>query len=241
MKTGPTDPKTDSESVNDVDVRRSRDFTKRQDNRRLDGSPHYPSKINYGLSEVVKDLLNFAASNLTVGGRLVFWMPIIRDEYTSSGLPSHPCLMLAHNSEQILNSHSSRRLLTYVKTRAALAHEVAEAEVADFSTHFREKFFIAAQMTREERVARKCLYSRDKRGQGLGYRVTNHLENTEENSAHQISLELDAPSDDSIATKELNGRSELGLDICKFECLNVDESLADAATGLKDVATGSAE
>ncbi|XP_018015888.1 tRNA (guanine(10)-N2)-methyltransferase homolog [Hyalella azteca] len=177
---------------------RSRDFTKRQDNKRLDGSPHYPAKVNYGMADVFKDLLNFAASNLVVGGRLVYWMPFIRDEYNSDEIPSHPCLRLVYNSEQVLNSHSTRRLLTYVKTRAALEHEVANANVPEFSMAFREKFFIAAKMSREERVARKCLYPRDKRGQGLGYRVTGSSNDLEDN---------ESPTNNSDLSTGINGYS----------------------------------
>jgi tRNA (guanine10-N2)-methyltransferase len=41
-------------------------------------STHFPSKTQYGLGDIYKDLLNFAANNLKLHGRLVFWIPIIR-------------------------------------------------------------------------------------------------------------------------------------------------------------------
>lgn len=51
----------------------------RGDNRRKGHSPvHYPSKVTYSLGNVFKDLLNFAAQNLVVGGHLVFWLPVNR-------------------------------------------------------------------------------------------------------------------------------------------------------------------
>lgn len=51
----------------------------RGDNRRSSGSPvHYPSKVTYNLCDVFKDLLNFAAQNLVIGGHLVFWLPVNR-------------------------------------------------------------------------------------------------------------------------------------------------------------------
>ena len=52
----------------------------RKDNTLEDGSagPHYPSKVQYGLYQVFKDLLNFAASSLVIGGKLVFFLPVIR-------------------------------------------------------------------------------------------------------------------------------------------------------------------
>ena len=43
-------------------------------------SRHFPSKMEYGLSDIYKDLLNFAAEKLKLNGRLVFWLPIIRLE-----------------------------------------------------------------------------------------------------------------------------------------------------------------
>lgn len=39
---------------------------------------HVPSKLQYGLGDIYKDLLNFAAEKLVMNGRLVFWIPIIR-------------------------------------------------------------------------------------------------------------------------------------------------------------------
>ena len=41
---------------------------------------HVPSKVNYHLSDILKDLLNFAAKYLTLHGRLTFWLPIYRPE-----------------------------------------------------------------------------------------------------------------------------------------------------------------
>eukprot|EP00914_Ancora_sagittata_P017817 GHVO01035098.1.p1 GENE.GHVO01035098.1~~GHVO01035098.1.p1 ORF type:complete len:199 (-),score=14.22 GHVO01035098.1:17-613(-) len=39
----------------------------------------YPTKTSYHLTSMLLDLLDFAARTLTLGGRLVFWMPIVRD------------------------------------------------------------------------------------------------------------------------------------------------------------------
>lgn len=41
-------------------------------------SSHFPSKMQYGLGDIYRDLLNFAATSLKLNGRLVFWIPIIR-------------------------------------------------------------------------------------------------------------------------------------------------------------------
>lgn len=40
----------------------------------------------------------------------------LRSEYEEENLPNHPCFKLIGNSEQILSTYASRRLLTYEKT-----------------------------------------------------------------------------------------------------------------------------
>uniref|UniRef100_A0A2P2I0Z4 tRNA (guanine(10)-N(2))-methyltransferase TRMT11 n=1 Tax=Hirondellea gigas TaxID=1518452 RepID=A0A2P2I0Z4_9CRUS len=188
----------------------------RCDNRLADNPSlvHYPSKVNYSLSDVYKDLLNFAASYLVVGGRLVFWLPVFRDDYRSDQVPRHPCLELMYNCEQILNCHSSRRLITLQKTRSPKVGERAEAHVEELTDKFREKFFIAAQMTRDERIARKSQFSRDKRGQGLTYRLQN-------NSKAKHIEQCSAPGPQVSATPEKN--TEGNGDICD----SVDSSKAN--------------
>ena len=39
---------------------------------------HYPQTTKYGLGEIFKDLLNFAADRLKMNGRLVYWIPVMR-------------------------------------------------------------------------------------------------------------------------------------------------------------------
>lgn len=39
---------------------------------------HIPAKIEYGISNIYKDLLIFSAKHLTFGGRLVCWFPVFR-------------------------------------------------------------------------------------------------------------------------------------------------------------------
>lgn len=100
---------------------------------------HIPSKVNYNLQDVIADLMRYTASSLRLGRRLVFWMPVYRQDFlraleeeqddaggdkerskqsrftSSSAFPNHPCLRLVAASEQRLTSHSSRILLTYEK------------------------------------------------------------------------------------------------------------------------------
>ena len=39
-----------------------------------------PSTVSYGMSDILRDLLDFSARFLHVGGRLVFWLPVHRAE-----------------------------------------------------------------------------------------------------------------------------------------------------------------
>jgi tRNA (guanine10-N2)-methyltransferase len=39
---------------------------------------HIPSKVDYSLTDIYSDLMNYAAKHLSVGGRLAFWIPISR-------------------------------------------------------------------------------------------------------------------------------------------------------------------
>lgn len=106
------------------------------------GMVHFPERMGYHLDHVFKDLLLYASKTLVVGGRLVYWLPVNRQEYTPEMIPLHPSLKLLCNSEQILNSHSSRRLIvmekfqSYVESRAAI-------ESSFFKGHnsFRNKYF----------------------------------------------------------------------------------------------------
>ncbi|XP_057369465.1 tRNA (guanine(10)-N2)-methyltransferase homolog [Daphnia carinata] len=131
-------------------------------------SPHFPSKTQYGLGDMYKDLLNFAANNLKLNGRVVFWIPIIRMEYDPDLLPEHPCLERVSNSEQILNLHSSRRLITMQKTMEP--KEAADSAIIhDLQYTFRHKFFNTSEIKGRARedVQAEYLTKRSKRGNGV--------------------------------------------------------------------------
>ena len=84
------------------------------DDKRAD---HIPSTAGYSLAECVHDLLDLAARMLVMGGRLVFFYPVLReDDSVEDDFPEHPCFKLVATSEQILSSRYSRVLLTLVKT-----------------------------------------------------------------------------------------------------------------------------
>ncbi|XP_017781045.1 PREDICTED: tRNA (guanine(10)-N2)-methyltransferase homolog [Nicrophorus vespilloides] len=113
---------------------------------------HIPAKVEYSLSTVYFDLLNFSAKHLKMGGRLVCWFPIFRDDYSEDDLPRHPCMKLEANSEQVLTKHTSRRLLTYEKIAEYDNCEDVENTIKDF----RYKYYETREESRQERRSRKA-------------------------------------------------------------------------------------
>jgi len=113
---------------------------------------HIPEKVDYSLKNILEDLLNFSAEKLSIGGRLVYWIPIIRQEYEERLLPSHPCLTLLHNCEQVLSSNTSRRLIVMSK----FSNEKGNAVVSEKITKFKDQFYIplAGNIGRKERKER---------------------------------------------------------------------------------------
>ena len=111
------------------------------------GHMHYPEQKAYHLDDVFKDLLTFSAQSLVLGGRLVYWLPVHRNDYSHDIIPTHPCLKLLYNCEQILNSHSSRRLIVMEKCdQVSSANEDSSQAVINstvFRGHnsFRDKYF----------------------------------------------------------------------------------------------------
>ncbi|GAB2277678.1 hypothetical protein Dimus_012383 [Dionaea muscipula] len=94
---------------------------------------HIPSTAAYSLVECVHDLLDLAAKMLVMGGRLVFFYPILRDKENNEShsaaeadFPEHPCFRLAATCEQILSFRYSRVLLTMVKI-APYTEAIAES------------------------------------------------------------------------------------------------------------------
>ncbi|KAI4457392.1 rna methylase-related [Holotrichia oblita] len=115
---------------------------------------HIPAKIEYGLSHLYYDLLTFSAKHLKLGGKLVCWFPIFRDDYNEDGLPTNTCLKLVANSEQILNKHTSRRLLTYEKIGEPCG-DIREQR--NNIIDFRSKYYDTREETRKERRMKKAM------------------------------------------------------------------------------------
>ncbi|KAJ3675521.1 hypothetical protein LUZ60_004563 [Juncus effusus] len=103
------------------------------DAKRVD---HIPSTAPYSLTECVHDLLDLSAKMLKIGGRLVFFFPILREEAEKTELPKHSCFELVSESEQILSYRYSRVLLTMVKVRVYT--EEIEEKAREMHREFRE-------------------------------------------------------------------------------------------------------
>lgn len=89
-----------------------------------------------------------------VSNRLKLIRVFFREAYTENGLPSHPCLKLISNCEQVFNKVTSRRLLTFEKFRAYSEDELKLNE--NTITDFREKYFVVREETRKERRMKKA-------------------------------------------------------------------------------------
>ncbi|XP_047951946.1 tRNA (guanine(10)-N2)-methyltransferase homolog [Salvia hispanica] len=88
---------------------------------------HIPSTAPYSLVECVHDLLDLAAKMLVMGGRLVYFYPVLRDEDSPDPtFPEHPCFESVATCEQILSFRYSRVLLTMVKV-APYTEEIESA------------------------------------------------------------------------------------------------------------------
>ena len=96
---------------------------------------------------VTKSSHRISANNQTknkstlTGGRLVYWLPVIRDLYSPSSLPQHPSLNLKYNCEQIFSRKSSRRLLVMIKTREVSPGDLAFITGDDSFLQYRELYF----------------------------------------------------------------------------------------------------
>ena len=92
----------------------------------------------------------FAAIYLVPGGRLVYWLPTVNEEYTHADIPLHPRLRLVSNCEQNFGKWA-RRLITMEKLMASepdlefdsgnhiVGHKAAPSIATFRKTYFQEK------------------------------------------------------------------------------------------------------
>lgn len=96
-----------------------------------------PKTVDYELAELVVDLLEFSAKFLRIGGRLVYWLPVINDDFSDEAIPKHPALRLIADSSQCFGKWS-RRLITMERVQY---DETAEAEADMILNKFKSKYF----------------------------------------------------------------------------------------------------
>ena len=65
----------------------------------------------------MSDLLTLAARSLTMGGRMVYLIPSLKDFDEGQDLPRHPCLELEWVCYQPLSLHLGRRMVVVKKVR----------------------------------------------------------------------------------------------------------------------------
>ncbi|CAK8693292.1 tRNA (guanine(10)-N(2))-methyltransferase TRMT11-like isoform X2 [Clavelina lepadiformis] len=109
-----------------------------------DGQFHIPEQTAYHLDDIFKDLINFSVKTLTPGGRLVYWLPVHRADYSDDVIPRHPMLRLVYNCEQILNSHSARRLIVMEKLplkNGINSDCVIKSKIYSGHNAFRDRYF----------------------------------------------------------------------------------------------------
>ncbi|KAJ3416870.1 hypothetical protein HDV05_008455 [Chytridiales sp. JEL 0842] len=82
----------------------------------ITGQMKLPRTMPYELDEVIQDLIAFAATYLVPGGRLVYWLPTLTEEYSITDMPQHPRMRIVENCEQPFNNWS-RRLITMEKLK----------------------------------------------------------------------------------------------------------------------------
>ncbi|KAJ1622251.1 S-adenosyl-L-methionine-dependent methyltransferase [Pavlovales sp. CCMP2436] len=83
---------------------------------RPDIETYTPQRERLDINPLLERLLEYAASRLVLGGRLVFLLPTTTD-MRGSGAPEHPALRLCAESEQPISTRWCRRLVTMEKVR----------------------------------------------------------------------------------------------------------------------------
>lgn len=105
----------------------------------------YPSKTSYGIEELLKDLLSLSVRHLTVGGRLVYFLPITKTGAKFEDfIPSHPCLKLSSFCEQSLTAKVSRLLVVMEKIRESTDNDKVHIPQIISDMNFRETYFSAS-------------------------------------------------------------------------------------------------
>lgn len=106
----------------------------------------YPSKTCYTMKDLFADLLILAVNHLTVGGRLVYFLPVTRTGGNDflDFVPSHPCLSLISYCEQELTAKVSRLMVVMEKMRQPIDGETVNIPQIIDDMNFRDTYFSSA-------------------------------------------------------------------------------------------------
>ncbi|GAX26055.1 tRNA (guanine10-N2)-methyltransferase [Fistulifera solaris] len=110
---------------------------------------HIAQTRPYPVSDVMADLLDVAARNLVLGGRLVYIIPSYADFDDECDLPRHECLRIVHICYQPLGSELGRRMVTMEK--------IGEYDVSKRETHY-----LVSTWVNGPESAEKCANIREK-------------------------------------------------------------------------------
>ena len=102
--------------------------------------------------------MNFAVDHLKLDGRILFWVPVIRNESGGSLFdePKHECLVVVHTVEQILAGNYSRMLICMKKVceRGSIGESNHDVRLQN-ARSFRENFFESVRMRIEAKKTLK--------------------------------------------------------------------------------------
>jgi tRNA (guanine10-N2)-methyltransferase len=90
--------------------------------------------------DLVNDLVDYASRMLTVGGRLVFWLPTVTEEYDTLDIPEHPAIRLRYDSAQQFGKWA-RRLITMEKIRSWQVGDAIQLSVKPAHSKFLETYW----------------------------------------------------------------------------------------------------
>lgn len=98
---------------------------------------HFPAKIQYNLADVIVDLLDYAATALVPGGRLVYWQPLMNDMQMQA--PQHSAFDLVCICRQNLTRNTARVLICLERkseTKLQLRECVRDENAANFKNSY---------------------------------------------------------------------------------------------------------
>lgn len=102
----------------------------------------YPSKTSYTMDELLKDLLTLSAKHLTLGGRLIYYLPVTKSDCDLSDfIPRHPSLSLISYCEQDLTAKVSRLMVVMEKTQEPQEGDQVDVPQIINDMNFRETYF----------------------------------------------------------------------------------------------------